>query len=110
MNRIAQRYRWSELTAKQRSDVLQRPAVQAGPETLAGVREILAEVRRDGDAALRALTRRLDGAELGELRVSETEFEAARNALTAVSSWKPSERPLPMCAAITRPSSPNRIA
>src|SRR5207248_1396293 len=47
------------------------------------VREVLDAVRRDGDAALRALTRRFDGVELESLAVSEAEFAAARGALTA---------------------------
>jgi len=46
------------------------------------VREVLDAVRRDGDAALRALTRRFDGVELESLAVSEAEFAAARGALT----------------------------
>jgi histidinol dehydrogenase len=52
------------------------------PETWAPVdevREILEEVRRDGDAAVRRLTERFDHAELGpeELRVDPAEVEAA---------------------------------
>jgi histidinol dehydrogenase len=43
------------------------------------VRRIIAEVRRDGDAAVRRLTERFDHAELGpeELRVDPAEIEAA---------------------------------
>jgi sulfopropanediol 3-dehydrogenase len=51
------------------------------------VREIVAEVRRDvaarGDAALRDYTRQFDGVEVGELRVSDAEIEAARLACDA---------------------------
>lgn len=83
MNKIAQRYQWSELSAAQREDVLQRPAVAAGPEITAGVRDILARVRRDGDTALKELTARLDKADLDEFRVSEQEFASAAAALTA---------------------------
>ena len=39
------------------------------------------EVRERGDAALRDYTRRFDGAELADLRVSAREFEAARRAV-----------------------------
>jgi histidinol dehydrogenase len=47
------------------------------------VREILAEVRRDGDAALARLTERLDGASVapGALRVPGAELEAALQAV-----------------------------
>ena len=50
---------------------------QAGDEPVAAVRAILAAVRADGDKALRALTRRFDGIELGELRVPASEVADA---------------------------------
>ncbi|HEY7916231.1 MAG TPA: histidinol dehydrogenase [Acidimicrobiales bacterium] len=43
----------------------------------AAVAAILAEVRQDGDAALRRLTREFDGVELDRLRVPEEEIQAA---------------------------------
>ena len=53
----------------------------------ARVREIVAEVRRDvaarGDAALRDYTRKFDGVEVGELRVTDAEIEVARLACDA---------------------------
>ena len=55
---------------------LPRPEVD-GEEPTAVVREILAEVRSGGDAALRALTLRLDGVELEDLRVPSEEIAAA---------------------------------
>lgn len=82
MNKIAERYQWQDLSAAQRRAVLERPAVAASPDTLVAVREILAAVRRDGDAAVRELTARLDGAELNEFRATAAELEAARAALT----------------------------
>ncbi len=82
MNKIAQRFRWSDLTPEQRTAALLRPAVAAGADTVAGVRAILAEVRAGGDAALRAITARLDKAELEDFRVSDAEFADARAALT----------------------------
>ncbi len=50
---------------------------QAGDEPVADVRAILAEVARRGDEALRELTRRFDGVEVGELRVPVSEVRAA---------------------------------
>jgi len=41
------------------------------------VSEIIQNVRANGDAALREYARRFDGAEIGDLCVSEAEFEAA---------------------------------
>jgi histidinol dehydrogenase len=50
---------------------------QAGGDSVAVVRDVLAAVRARGDEALRELTRRFDGIELGELRVPVSEVAAA---------------------------------
>src|SRR5690606_16927406 len=56
----------------------------AGDEALkARVAEIIAEVRRDGDAALRRLTREIDRIEIGALEVGDDEFDEAERSLTA---------------------------
>src|SRR5205823_8967716 len=73
---------WHKLDAAERRAALERPQSTFAPATVAVVREVLDAVRRDGDAALRALTRRFDGVELESLAVSEAEFAAARGALT----------------------------
>nr|WP_325184420.1 histidinol dehydrogenase [uncultured Oscillibacter sp.] len=57
--------------------------IQAEEDVSAAVDEILQEVRTRGDAALRDYTRRFDGAELEDLRVSGEEFAAAREAVDA---------------------------
>ena len=59
---------------------LPRPEV-AGDEPLAAVREIIAAVRADGDAALAALTERFDGVRPTHLRVPPTEVAAALDAI-----------------------------
>jgi histidinol dehydrogenase len=68
---------WKTLTAAARSDALQRPALERGVELADTVARILDQVRADGDATLRALTRRFDGCELASFAVSEAEFAAA---------------------------------
>jgi histidinol dehydrogenase len=83
MKRIAQRYKWANLSAAERLEVLQRPAVAAGPETIVTVREILLAVRERGDAALSELTAQLDQAELTQFRVTPDEFDTARAQLTS---------------------------
>ena len=83
MNKIAQRYKWTELSAQQRAEFLMRPAVADSPKISTTVRDILARVRRDGDAALRELTARLDKADIDEFRVTDEEFASARAELTA---------------------------
>jgi histidinol dehydrogenase len=72
---------WKKLSASQRAAALRRPAQQAQLRVAAVVRSIIAAVRRDGDAALRRLTRKFDGVNLRSLRVSEAEFAAADSAL-----------------------------
>ncbi len=55
---------------------LPRPPAQVEPP-IDEVRALLADVRERGDVALRELTARFDGADIGELRVPEGEVEAA---------------------------------
>jgi len=68
---------WKTLSAARRAAALRRPAQAAQPSVAATVRTIVAAVRRDGDAALRRLTKKFDGATLRSLRVTEAEFAAA---------------------------------
>ena len=74
MNKLGNTYNWAELSDDECRAVLQRPAVAANAETVAGVRTILADVQAGGDAALRDLTARLDNVELNEFKVSDEEF------------------------------------
>lgn len=74
---------WKNLSPAQRCAALQRPAQAARPQIAAAVSRIVAEVRRDGDQALRRLTAKFDGVRLTSLRVSEAEFAAAERALSA---------------------------
>jgi histidinol dehydrogenase len=75
--------RWRDLGEAARNDALTRPAVKANPSIAAQAAEIIASVRRDGDAALLRLARELDGAELGALEVGADEAAAARAELGA---------------------------
>jgi histidinol dehydrogenase len=61
---------------------LPRPAAQVEPP-VDEVRAVLAEVRADGDAALRRFTERFDGARVDELRVPPAEVAAALDAVPA---------------------------
>jgi histidinol dehydrogenase len=49
----------------------------AGPGDQTAVSDIIAEVRRSGDSALKEFTRRFDGVEVGPLAVGADEFAAA---------------------------------
>lgn len=70
--------RWSDMDASARAQALRRPARAVQDEVQASVASIIEQVRADGDGALRALTRRFDGVEVGVFEVSEEEFAEAR--------------------------------
>lgn len=73
---------WNALDVRQRELALRRPAQVTRAATAAAVAKILDEVRRDGDAAVRACTRRFDGIELDDLAVDADEFCAAESGLS----------------------------
>ncbi len=72
---------WARLSADERAAALARPPSNSSEERIAAVQRILAQVRADGDTALRALTRRFDNVELGALAVDAAEFDAAEAGL-----------------------------
>ena len=72
---------WKKLSPARRAAALERPAQTHRADIAATVARILAEVARDGDAALKRLTAKFDGAKLASLRVTEAEFAAAEAAL-----------------------------
>lgn len=68
---------WNRLDAAARAACLQRPAQEQAADRAAAVARLIAQVRADGDATLRALTRRYDGCELDRIAVGADEFAAA---------------------------------
>lgn len=82
MNRM-RIFRWDGLDAEARRAALSRPAQGAREDVSHAVREIIAAVRRDGDAALRRLTERFDGVRLDDLAVPRAEIAAARAHLSS---------------------------
>src|SRR5690606_15138115 len=79
MNRID----WNALDEAARAAALQRPAQAVAAQTRAAVASIVAQVRADGDAALRAISERFDGVVPVDLEVSAAEFAAAETAVPA---------------------------
>ena len=63
--------------------MLCRPALRSADDLNAGVAEIVAQVRREGDAAVRMLTHKFDGVELQCCGVNDAEFVAAEQAVSA---------------------------
>jgi histidinol dehydrogenase len=74
---------WESLAAGERRAALARPVQAAREDTETLVREVIANVRAGGDEAVRAYSRRFDGAELQSLAASAEEFSQAERALTA---------------------------
>jgi histidinol dehydrogenase len=74
---------WKSLTASERREALQRPAQSNAAQVAAAVQGIVDAVRREGDAAVLALTERFDEVRLAAMRVTPQEFSAAERALNA---------------------------
>lgn len=72
---------WNALDAGARAAALRRPALTQSSEIAPSVARLLAQVRADGDAALRVLSRRYDGCDLADLRVGDEEFAEAERAV-----------------------------
>lgn len=72
---------WKSLSTAERDDALRRPAQRDAAATLQAARDIVDAVRRDGDAAVMALTEKYDRVRLASLRVTAQEFSAAERAL-----------------------------
>ncbi|MGH8254210.1 MAG: histidinol dehydrogenase [Steroidobacteraceae bacterium] len=74
---------WQALDEVARRAVLARAPAGANAAVLQQARAIIAAVRRDGDAALRACAREFDGIELGALLVTPAELAQARERVPA---------------------------
>jgi histidinol dehydrogenase len=74
---------WNSSSSAQRYAALQRPAQKEAARVHSTARDIIERVRREGDAALLALTQHFDGVRLETLAVTAAEFAAAAGALTA---------------------------
>jgi histidinol dehydrogenase len=68
---------WNTLSEAERNEALARPAQSRAEALRTGVERIIAEVRANGDAALRELSARYDRCTLDAIEVTEAEFKAA---------------------------------
>lgn len=73
---------WSSLSTAGQHELLRRPAQRDAAGIMLSARQIIEEVRRDGDAALLLFTEKFDAARLQDLRVGAAEFRAAEAALS----------------------------
>jgi histidinol dehydrogenase len=74
---------WARLDTESRAAALERPEQGRRPSVIAQAGEVIAAVRREGDAALRRLTEAFDGARIESFEVSRAERHAARDALSS---------------------------
>ncbi len=74
---------WQELDAGARRAAFARPASGQSERIRSEARAIIDQVRRDGAAALLALTARFEHTQLSQLQVSDAELAAARKSLPA---------------------------
>lgn len=68
---------WANCSAEQRAELLMRPAISASDSITRTVREILDNVKANGDSALRAYSAKFDNTEVGALRVTAEQIEQA---------------------------------
>src|SRR5882724_1475595 len=74
---------WKSLSASERHDALRRPAQRDAASINAAAQDIIDTVRRDGDAAVLALTEKFDEVRPASMRVTPQEFSDAESALNA---------------------------
>jgi histidinol dehydrogenase len=75
---------WKSLSAAQRDHALRRPAQRDAAAIKQAAQDIVDSVRREGDAAVLALTEKFDQVRLASLRVTPQEFEVAERALNTL--------------------------
>ena len=68
---------WDSLDEAGRTEILRRPAVMAGERISAVVKDILDNVEKNGDAALREYSAKFDRTEVKNFRISKEEVDAA---------------------------------
>lgn len=68
---------WQSLSETQQDSILERPAITEGANITAAVSEVIAKVRKEGDAALLELTEKFDRVKPESIRVSAQEIDEA---------------------------------
>ena len=77
------RFVWTNLDEAARKSALARPQAISDASLIDGVRDILSDIRENGDAALSRLTEKFDGVKINTLEVPAESLKAAWNALPA---------------------------
>ena len=74
---------WNTADAETRRAALRRPSAGSRDDVFRQAADVIAAVRKEGDAAIRRSTQAFGGPSLSELRASPAEFREARAALSA---------------------------
>ncbi|WP_045420260.1 histidinol dehydrogenase [Vibrio jasicida] len=115
---------WQSLSETQQDSILERPAIAEGANITAAVSEVIAKVRKEGDAALLELTEKFDRVKPESIRVSAQEIDEAsarlsekmkgalEQAYANISNFHEAQKPQPikvetqpgvLCEQVTRP-------
>ncbi|GAK20652.1 LOW QUALITY PROTEIN: histidinol dehydrogenase [Vibrio sp. JCM 19052] len=115
---------WQSLSETQQDSILERPAIAEGANITAAVSEVIAKVRKEGDAALLELTEKFDRVKPEFIRVSAQEIDEAsarlsekmkgalEQAYANISKFHKAQKPQPikvetqpgvLCEQVTRP-------
>ncbi|WP_367988743.1 histidinol dehydrogenase [Vibrio sp. NTOU-M3] len=115
---------WQSLSETQQDSILERPAITEGANITAAVSEVIAKVRKEGDAALLELTEKFDRVKPESIRVSVQEIDEASARLSEkmksaleqayenITKFHKAQKPLPikvetqpgiLCEQVTRP-------
>jgi histidinol dehydrogenase len=73
---------WNAISSKQQTQLLSRPAMADNQKLQQTVSEILAQVKSQGDQAIRALTERFDGIQLDKIQLCKTTIEQASSEIS----------------------------
>ncbi|NUF27180.1 histidinol dehydrogenase [Gilliamella sp. ESL0254] len=68
---------WQQCTNEQRTALLTRPAITASDSISKTVADILAQVKQDGDKALKALSSKFDKVQIQQFKLTKQEINAA---------------------------------
>ena len=75
------RFVWKNLSDEVRESALERPQTISVASLIAGVQEILADVRQNGDEAVKRFTKKFDGVVVNALEFPASDLKAAWDAL-----------------------------
>ncbi|ERK07414.1 Histidinol dehydrogenase [Pantoea sp. AS-PWVM4] len=73
---------WQQCSTEQQQALLMRPAISASDSISQVVRDVLAQVKENGDNALREFSARFDKAQVDNLRVTAEQMQAASDRLS----------------------------